>query len=149
MGRGTTGRWGRFLAGGPQAKMSDKQKVCMWVGEASSKEALDRCLQPDYTEDGDFLPSRFESALKITHADMGRREVSLLAEAQKDVSVLLEGNSYSDQIIPQFVRMNGATLNDSVNAVVLFYECDQKPAFDFYRTDDVFLRFFGAAEYTE
>jgi len=125
--------------------MSDPIAVALWVGNSASKDALKECLRATYTEDGDYVGSEFERAFDIRHPETGMREVTYHVPPGKNVEDLLKGNSYCDQLIPQFCKLAPRGFSLGVNSVVLFYGCEFEGDKQIFRNSKVFLRFVGNA----
>ena len=54
--------------------------VSLWVGNVDSSEELEKLLKITYTEDGDFIPSKFAQSLGIERYDDAVREAEFYDE---------------------------------------------------------------------
>lgn len=95
--------------------------VSLFIGNSDSSKELDNYVLEGYTEDGDFLPSKFEKDFNINYHNEDFREVEFYLEPSDDLSVLLKSFSYDDKIIPRFVETCGKHLNHKSNSVILLY----------------------------
>jgi hypothetical protein len=101
--------------------MEQKGYVSIWVGKFKSNKELQNYLSISYTEDGDAIPSKFETDFSIDYYDEDFREADFFDGELNKLPMLLEGCSYDDIVIPNFVESHGETLNYSVNSIVLLY----------------------------
>ncbi len=120
------------------------QKVSLWVGDFDNKEVLDDYIEGKYLDLGfdnwdidaimsdiengtntyqsDYVESIFNQKFSTDDHDQDFREVEFLGEKQKSLKVLLEGCSYDDQIIPNFIEIIDGAENIEGNTVVLLYD---------------------------
>lgn len=101
--------------------MEQEGYVSLWLGKFKSKIDLQNYLFISYTEDGDAIPSKFETDFNIDYFDEDFREASYFEEELNTLPMLLAGCSYDDIVISKFVETQGETLNDSVNSIILLY----------------------------
>jgi hypothetical protein len=101
--------------------MKEDGVVSLWVGEAGSRDALDKYLQTGYSEEGDFIPSPFARDFSMHYYDEDLREARYYEEPSKTVADMLKGYSYENVIVPRFVGLCGESFPEPVNAVVLLY----------------------------
>ncbi|MEF3305692.1 immunity 22 family protein [Paenibacillus sp. GYB003] len=101
--------------------MEQEGYVSLWVGKFKSNKDLQDYLSIAYTEDGDAIPSRFEQDFSIDYYDEDFREAEYFDGELNHFPMLLEGCSYDDIVIPNFVKTQGETLNYSVNSIILLY----------------------------
>jgi hypothetical protein len=69
------------------------------VGKCNSKRDLQNYLFISYTEDGDAIPSKFETDFNIDYFEEDFREVAYFDEEQNTLPMLLEGCSYDNIVI--------------------------------------------------
>ncbi|KOP70118.1 immunity 22 family protein [Priestia megaterium] len=96
--------------------------VSLWVCKFSSSEELENYLLVAYTEDGDAIPSQFEQDFKIDYYDEDFSEAHYADEEIPKLSQLLEGCSYDDVVIPNFVEKYGEYLLNGFNSMILLYD---------------------------
>jgi hypothetical protein len=96
--------------------------VSLWVCKFSSSEELENYLLVAYTEDGDAIPSQFEQDFKVDYYDEDFSEAHYADEDIRKLSQLLEGCSYDDVVIPNFVEKYGEYLPDGFNSMILLYD---------------------------
>ncbi|ATP40039.1 hypothetical protein CSE16_08250 [Solibacillus sp. R5-41] len=101
--------------------MEQEGYLSLWVGTFESNEDFRNYLLIPYNEDGDAIPSNFEKDFHIEHYDEDFIEVEFFDENVKNLSRLLDGCSYDDVVIPNFININGESLTYSVNCMILLY----------------------------
>ncbi|WP_299095597.1 immunity 22 family protein [uncultured Metabacillus sp.] len=121
--------------------------VSLWVGNINSSEELDDILNISYTEDGDFIPSKFARSFDIERYDDAVREAEFYDEADNLLSQLLEGFSYDDVIIPKFSSVCGEQLQSNYNVVILLYNFKYEGIKKETKLNTSILEFLGAVEY--
>lgn len=117
---------------------NSQSTVHLFVGKMASADDLEAYVTVFYDEEGEYVPSAFETAFGID-LDPDFLEAEWFDQASSDLPHLLTGFSYDDQLMPQFPE----DLADPVNSLILIYEADQAP---FSETDGVFL-YLGKASY--
>jgi hypothetical protein len=123
--------------------MNEDGVVSLWVGMAS-KEAFDASLKVSFSEDGDFLGSKWSRAFGIRYYDEGVKEAVRRDSPTRRLDELLRGVSYEDVVIPRFESI--AKLEDEVNCCVLLYNCRHHGRAE-WTSDDLVLRFVGTVSY--
>ncbi|PZD93019.1 hypothetical protein DNH61_24845 [Paenibacillus sambharensis] len=121
--------------------------VSLWVGNVQSFEELNRLLTVSYSDEGDFAPSIFAKHFEIRRYDDAVREAEYYEEASNDLSQLLEGFSYDEEIIPKFIAIEQEGLPNESNAVVLLYNFQYAGAVSESTILSNYLRFVGAVKY--
>ncbi|MEM1504924.1 immunity 22 family protein [Domibacillus sp. 8LH] len=95
--------------------------VSLWVGNFASNEELQHYLLNFYDEDGEAAASMFEEEYRIEGHDSDFREAEYFKEGSNQLSVLLEGGSYEEMVIPHFIKLKGEELPYPVKSMILFY----------------------------
>ncbi|MBY0061276.1 MULTISPECIES: immunity 22 family protein [Priestia] len=119
--------------------------VSLWVGEFSSTEELENYLLIDYTEDGDAIPSQFEKDFNIEYFDEDFSEAHYEGDEVHKLSQLLEGCSYDDVVIPNFVEKYGENLPINANSMILLYDFEYNKSGDHDKTHPV--KYVGSVRY--
>jgi len=101
--------------------------VSLWVGKFKSTKELQHYLLISYTEDGDAIPSEFEKDFQIDWYDEDFMEAEYFDEEIEELPKLLDGCSYDDAVIPNFIQTYGKSLSDSVNSMILLYNFQCAP----------------------
>ncbi|MGM9928884.1 MAG: immunity 22 family protein [Bacillus sp. (in: firmicutes)] len=101
--------------------MEQEGYVSLWVGKFESDKDFQNYLFISYTEDGDSVASEFEKHFQIDYYDEDFMEAEYFDGEIKDIQTLLEGCSYDDVVIPNFIKRQGENLTESVNSVILLY----------------------------
>jgi len=96
--------------------------VSLWIGKFSTSEELEKYLLVAYTEDGDAIPSQFEQDFKVDYYDEDFSEAHYANQDMRKLSHLLEGCSYDDVVIPNFVEKYREYLPDGFNSMILIYD---------------------------
>ncbi|GAB6256944.1 immunity 22 family protein [Peribacillus sp. NPDC055009] len=107
--------------------MEKQGLVSIWLGNIKKENSIEEYVDITYAEDGESVPSKFFMDFNIdmddTDEDFIEKEV---LENSNDISILLEGCSYEEIIIPKINKH--FNLRKSYNAVILIYnfEYDNK-----------------------
>ncbi|WP_350300035.1 immunity 22 family protein [Peribacillus frigoritolerans] len=107
--------------------MEKQGLVSIWLGNIKNENSIEEYVDVKYDEDGESVPSKFFMDFNIdmddTDEDFIEKEV---LENSNDISILLEGCSYEEIIIPKIKKH--FNLTKSYNAVILIYnfEYDNK-----------------------
>ncbi|MFS0765697.1 immunity 22 family protein [Peribacillus phoenicis] len=107
--------------------MEKQGLVSIWLGNIKNENSIEEYVDLKYDEDGESVPSKFFMDFNIdmddTDEDFIEKEV---LENSNDISILLEGCSYEEIIIPKINKH--FNLTKSYNAVILIYnfEYDNK-----------------------
>jgi hypothetical protein len=121
--------------------------VSLWVGNVQSLEELDRLLAVSYSDEGDFIPSIFAKHFNIRRYDDAVREAEYYEEASDDLTQLLEGFSYDDEIVPRFTALVQEGLANDFNAIVLLYNFEYTGEIVQATIQSNYFGFLGAVEY--
>lgn len=101
--------------------MEDKNSVSLWLGNIKNQTELEDYIDCTYTEEGDFICSKFCSDFKIDSYEIDEDFIEryVLEKGSNSINELLEGCSYYENIIPKFKKYIGT--NKFYNTVVLIY----------------------------
>ncbi|KJL06824.1 MULTISPECIES: immunity 22 family protein [Priestia] len=119
--------------------------VSLWVGKFPSIKELENYLLIAYTEDGDTIPSQFEKDFNIEYFDEDFSEAHYEEVKVHKLSQLLEGCSYDDVVIPNFVEKYGEGLPTNANSLILLYDFEHTKS----RDDDEIhrVKYVGSVQY--
>ncbi|MUV38818.1 hypothetical protein JNUCC1_02689 [Lentibacillus sp. JNUCC-1] len=92
--------------------------VSLWLGVFPDFEAVDQYMEVKYTEDGDSIPSDFEKDSRLGYYDRVTVEKDWMPDAGDEITKMLAGFSYDDQIISQFM---GSKVTSRYNTMILVY----------------------------
>ncbi|MFE4352050.1 immunity 22 family protein [Peribacillus butanolivorans] len=102
--------------------------VSIWLGNIKKENSIEEYVDLKYDEDGDSVPSKFfmDFNIDMDDSDEDFIEKAVLNENSNDISILLEGYSYEEIIIPKINKH--FNLTKSYNAAILIYnfEYDNK-----------------------
>ncbi|MGG2134682.1 immunity 22 family protein [Bacillus sp. S2(2024)] len=95
--------------------------VSIWLGNIKTQNQLEKYVNLTYDEDGESIPSKFFVNFNIdtNEIDEDFVEKEVLEEKSDNISVLLDGCSYEEIILPKIREY--VNLNKSYNAVILIY----------------------------
>ncbi|MED0961081.1 immunity 22 family protein [Bacillus paramycoides] len=95
--------------------------VSIWLGNMKTQDRLDVYMDVTYDEEGDSIPAKFFVGFNIDMIDVDDDfiEKEVLEETSDDISVLLAGCSYDDEILSRIKE--GVKLGKSYNSIVLIY----------------------------
>lgn len=118
------------------------QTVTLWLGNFQSAEDLKKYLYVGYTDDGDSIDSNFEKDFHLGFYDRDLIESDWIENKEVALSVLLEGFSYDNQIIQQFLETGR-----EYNTIILIYDYSYDKRILRKEKDDFFLELIGTASY--
>jgi hypothetical protein len=128
--------------------MENKGIASFWLGFIESESVFDELMRVHYSEDGDFIPSKFARYFSISRYDDTTREAEYFEAPQESIGKILVGFSYNSCIIPQF--KNCRTKNDieKYNCAILLYNYDH----DYNKVrvvehGNIYFEFIGTANY--
>jgi Immunity protein 22 len=95
--------------------------VSIWLGNINTQSQLEEYVNLTYDEDGESVPSKFfvDFNIDMDDTDEDFIEKVVLEERSKNISVLLEGCSYEEIILPKIKK--SVNLDKMYNAVILIY----------------------------
>ncbi|MED0972785.1 immunity 22 family protein [Bacillus paramycoides] len=95
--------------------------VSIWLGNMKTQDQLDVYMDVTYDEEGDSIPAKFFIDFNIDMIDVDDDfiEKEVLEETSDDISVLLAGCSYDDEILSRIKE--GVKLGKPYNSIVLIY----------------------------
>ncbi|MED0981724.1 immunity 22 family protein [Bacillus paramycoides] len=95
--------------------------VSIWLGNMKTQDQLDAYMDVTYDEEGDSIPAKFFIDFNIDMIDVDDDfiEKEVLEETSDDISVLLAGCSYDDEILSRIKE--GVKLGKPYNSIVLIY----------------------------
>ncbi|WP_249595687.1 immunity 22 family protein [Peribacillus frigoritolerans] len=95
--------------------------VSIWLGNIKNEISIEEYVYLKYDENGESVPSKFFINFKIDmdETDVDFIEKAVLKENSNNISVMLEGCSYEEIMIPKFNKQ--FNLTKSYNAVILIY----------------------------
>ncbi|SFC85687.1 Immunity protein 22 [Bacillus sp. 491mf] len=101
--------------------MEKQGMVSIWLGNIKTQHQLGEYVDLTYDEDGESIPSKFLVDFNIDRNEIDEDfiEKEVLEEESDNISVLLEGCSYDEMILPKIKEY--VNLNKSYNAIVLIY----------------------------
>lgn len=82
--------------------MQEEGIVSVWIGEAASAEDFEQATTVSFSEDGEFLGSKFSQSLNIGYFDSGLIEAEYREAPCGSLQELLHDVSYAAQILRQF-----------------------------------------------
>ena len=95
--------------------------VSIWLGNIKNENSIEEYVDLKYDEDGESVPSKFfiDFNIDMDETDVDFIEKAVLKENSNNISVLLEGCSYEEIIIPKINK--NINLTKPYNAVILIY----------------------------
>ncbi|MED3871863.1 immunity 22 family protein [Priestia megaterium] len=100
--------------------------VSIWLGNIKNQKQLEKYVDLTYDEEGESVPSKFfeDFNIDMDETDEDFIEKAVLEAKSDEISVLLEGCSYEEVIIP--IIKEKIKLNSSYNTVILIYNFEYK-----------------------
>lgn len=98
--------------------------VALWVGNVESENELLDYVDISYSEDGADISSDFLKEFNIDQDDFDEDffECAFRDRDSNMISILLEGCSFEDMVIPSFQKKYGEKMNSKYNAIILMYD---------------------------
>lgn len=108
--------------------MKNEMFVSLWVGNTESEEELKNYVKLVYSDDGEYLSSIFtkEFGVNPDEIDEDYLECAFYAQQYGELSILLRGCSYEDEVILEFNKKNKDKLNCKYNSVIILYNYKYK-----------------------
>ncbi|CAH0270827.1 hypothetical protein SRABI96_03687 [Peribacillus sp. Bi96] len=108
--------------------MEKQGMASIWFGNIKKENSIEEYVDLKYDEDGESVPSKFfiDFNIDMDETDVDFIEKAELKENSNNISVMLEGCSYEEIMIPKINEH--FNLTKSYNAVILIYnfEYDNK-----------------------
>jgi hypothetical protein len=121
--------------------------VSIWLGISDSMEDLQQYLQVYYSEEVDFINSRFEKDFNIQCFDEDLKEINYLEESVSSISLILAPHSYSESITSSFVHKFGLELDMKYNCIILLYDFNYMDPIKEVRHKGIMVKFIGNVDY--
>lgn len=122
--------------------MIKENKVSLWLGYFEDSNAFKEYIEVSYDEDGNYIPSKFQTHYGIKRYDLETVESDWISDRSNDVESLLAGFSGDYEIIPQFKKMLEQKKIEDYNSILLLYN------FEYTNTDyiDENLEYIGCVD---
>lgn len=110
--------------------------VSIWLGNIKTQNQLEKYVNLTYDEDGESIPSKFfvDFNIDTNETDEDFIEKEVLEEKSDNISVLLEGCSYEEIILPKIREY--VNLNKLYNAIILIYNFEYQNLVDSFEGFD-------------
>lgn len=102
--------------------MIKKNKVSLWLGKFSTSDEFSEYVEIDFSEDGDYIKSKFQEDFGIMEYNLDFMEKDWLSDYCDDLESLLSGFSYDYQIIPEFQKIICKEKLINYNSILLLYD---------------------------
>lgn len=102
--------------------MIKKNKVSLWLGKFSTSDEFSEYVEIDFSEDGDYIKSKFQEDFGIMEYTSDLMEKDWLSGHCDDLESLLSGFSYDYQIIPEFQKIICKEKLINYNSILLLYD---------------------------
>lgn len=129
--------------------MEKQGYVSLWVGNCKSNKDLDNYVEILYTEDGDCIPSQFLNDFKIDMIEFNEDfiEVDCGESTKTELKEILEDFSYDNVIIPRFCDLNGTSVTQEINSVILLYNFKYCEAIKEVNNEKIEFKYLGTVQY--
>ena len=127
--------------------MEKRGIVSLWLGHVKSEEVLKSITTPAYSDDGDYIPSYFESRFGFEHPNEWTKEISFVDEPAGILEELLEGVSYNDVIIPRSSAFSCEREIADYNSVLLYYDLEYSTKVKIVNEVNCRFEFIGSVSY--
>ncbi|MGE7184031.1 immunity 22 family protein [Peribacillus sp. NPDC006672] len=101
--------------------MENQGMVSIWLGNLKKENSIEEYVDITYDENGEAIASKFlmDFNIDLDETDEDFIEKDVLKENSNDITILLEGCSYEEVIMPKISKH--INLTNSYNAVILIY----------------------------
>lgn len=123
--------------------------VSIWIGISDSIKIFQEYLQVYYSEEIDFINSRFEKDFNIQCFDEDLREINYLEEPSKSFSFILSKHSYCESIISNYIHKFDDELDRKYNSIILLYDFDYLGSNKEIIHDNMIIKFLGTIDYNK
>ena len=127
--------------------MEKEGTVSLWLGQINSASELKELMRVKYSEDGDFIPSKFAQYFSIVRYDDTTREAEYYDTPQESLEKLLEGFSYYKHITPKFVGFPIEYEISRYNCVILLYNFEYDQELKSTDQGNNYFEFIGSVSY--
>jgi hypothetical protein len=121
--------------------------VSIWLGISDSIKELQEYLQVYYSNEVDFINSKFEKDFNIQCFDEDLREINYLEQCSASFSIILSQHSYSQSIISNYIDKFGDELDKKYNSIILLYDFDYMGSVKEASHEGLVIKFIGTVEY--
>ena len=129
--------------------MEKEGVVSIWLGESDSIKDFQQYVQVYYSEEGNFINSKFEKDFDIECFDEDLREMNHLEQSSKSFSLILSNHSFCESIISNYILKFNDTLDIEYNCIILIYDFDYKGFIKEVSHSKMFIKFIGAIDYSK
>ncbi|MFJ8526920.1 immunity 22 family protein [Bacillus sp. NPDC094106] len=132
--------------------MENPGVMSLWLGNFKSKEMLQKYVEIKFDEQGDRIQSQFMRDFQIDFIDYNEDllEIAFIDISTTSLQLLLEGASYNERIVSQFIDYYGKHMSESYNAVIKVYDFEHNEDIEEVNVvENGQLVFAGAAVYEE
>ncbi|WP_029427852.1 immunity 22 family protein [Bacillus sp. 95MFCvi2.1] len=128
--------------------MENPGVISLWLGNFKSKEMLQKYVEIKFDEQGDRIPSQFMRDFQIDFINYNEDllEITFIDILTTSLQLLLEGASYYEKIISQFIDYYGEHMLESYNTVIRVYDFEYNEA---NAVENKHLVYAGAVIYEE
>jgi hypothetical protein len=121
--------------------------VSIWFGRFANIEELQEYLQVNYSENVDYMVSKFEGDFSIEYFDEDLREIKFLGKPTNKFSKILNGHSYFNSIISNYTSEFGDEIEGEYNCSILLYSYYYKGLNIEAKYRKNLLRFMGSTKF--
>lgn len=121
--------------------------VSLWLGCLGSENDLAELLEVAYSEDGEYIPSKFARLFSIERYDDATREAEFYEEKFSSLAEMLEGFSYDEIIIPKLKDFPIRYPITKYNCVVLLYNFAYNQKVNVSEQENCYFEFIGSVKY--
>ena len=129
--------------------MEKEGVVSIWFGISDSIEQFQQYLQVYYSDEIDFINSKFEKDFNIQCFDEDLREINYLEKPSNSFSLILSRHSYSESIISSYIDKNGDELNTKYNSIIMLYDFNYMGSIKEVSHRSMVVKFIGTVDYNK
>jgi len=129
--------------------MYKERTVAIWLGNFQPIERLQEYFQVNYSETVDYIDSQFEKDFNIEYFDAEMSEIEHFPERKSSISDLLENHSFSESIIPNYIKTFGDDLPGGYNSLILVYDYSYTGLEKEIFIKKNYIKFIGNIEYNK
>ena len=127
--------------------MEKEAVVSIWLGKSDSINEFQQYLQAYYTEEGNFVDSKFQRDFHIDCFDEDLKEMNYLEQSTNLFSLIVSNHSFCESIISNYIKEWDDELDIEYNSIILLYDFDYMGGIKEGNHKGLIIKFIGAIDY--
>jgi len=123
--------------------------VSIWLGKSDSIKDFQQYLQANYSEEGNYINSKFEQDFDIDCFDEDLREMNYLEDPSNSFSLIVSNHSYCESIISNYLKKLDDELDMEYDCIILLYDFDYMGNIKEVSHKGISIKFIGPCDYSK